>query len=214
MLDFLAEAAVLWGLLAYGRSRPEAEEPAEGEAERSDVNAGSGGGAPQPESRPRGASDAVTVITGAAQRAWAAVSGWFGGAAAPRDRGTSDAPRSGPPRAARSRPAGSPTGGRSGRNLWPSESPYGVPSRGNGGWTPPPDQARAPDSGPSEARGPADREAAASSKPGAPPALVRDPVCGLELPWARSVSLRMGAETLYFCSDTCRALYVRGRSHG
>lgn len=37
--------------------------------------------------------------------------------------------------------------------------------------------------------------------------LVRDPVCGTYLLPDRAIKVGSGAETLYFCSETCRAKY-------
>ena len=39
--------------------------------------------------------------------------------------------------------------------------------------------------------------------------LVRDPVCGTYVSPAKAPVLRMGGETLYFCSDKCRREWER-----
>lgn len=40
--------------------------------------------------------------------------------------------------------------------------------------------------------------------------LVRDPVCGTYLLPDRAIKTGSGADTLYFCSETCRAKYHDG----
>jgi YHS domain-containing protein len=42
--------------------------------------------------------------------------------------------------------------------------------------------------------------------------LVRDPVCGTWVSPGESLGLRAGDTTHYFCSDTCRAKFAKGRS--
>jgi YHS domain-containing protein len=39
--------------------------------------------------------------------------------------------------------------------------------------------------------------------------LQRDPVCGTYVSPAKAPALRIGGETLYFCSDTCRRQWER-----
>lgn len=43
-------------------------------------------------------------------------------------------------------------------------------------------------------------------------AMVRDPVCGLSLPKGRALVEMREGEPVYFCSETCRARYRRGRA--
>ena len=44
-----------------------------------------------------------------------------------------------------------------------------------------------------------------------PVKLVRDPVCGTWVSPRESLGLRSGDTTHYFCSDTCRAKFAKGR---
>jgi YHS domain-containing protein len=41
--------------------------------------------------------------------------------------------------------------------------------------------------------------------------LVRDPICGVHVAEVLAIPLREGAETLHFCSVTCRDKYLGGR---
>jgi YHS domain-containing protein len=240
MIDFLAEAAVLVGLLTYARSRPELEEPAEKESRpgrreessadpRRKAKAADASG-PAPESPASGAAAALDTALGAARRAWTSVTGWFSPAAdgaEPRMSGSSPtSPRR--PQAPSGKPAASQRSAErnrppapTGRTLWGAQTQYGAPARAPE--EAPPRRASTP-APPSSEADPTRRQAqggttagasaAQGSKPGGPPAIVRDPVCGLELPWSRSISLRVGGDTFYFCSDACRALYARGHKDG
>ena len=38
--------------------------------------------------------------------------------------------------------------------------------------------------------------------------IVRDPVCDTYIPQSRAVSMRVGAQTLYFCSEECRRKHL------
>jgi YHS domain-containing protein len=271
MLDFVAEAVVLVGLLTYARTR--GGEPGSADAESKEPEPDSRAQARRPSrgptasQRPASARPAPapaqpaegapkpTVLdeaADAAQKAWGRLSGWISSAVAKaslEQPGVSQTPKS--PSVSEERRPPTPTG----RSLWGDSPRYGagrpasadpsgatpaspsparepaaarpvVPANGSQAKPASPVQSAKPaapvanESAPKEAgpaTAPSPEEPAAQTvraAAGGPPATIRDPVCKLELPWSRAVSLRVGSETLYFCSESCRSVYAKGLEHG
>jgi YHS domain-containing protein len=236
MIEFLAEAVALVGFLTYARGRPESGDAAEREAEPSRQQAADRKTKPQAPAAEAGSPVAKLLdgAAGAAQKAWSVVASWVGG---DRAEASEEPSRSGErPKSSRTAPppSGDSRAARGRRVLWTDPSPYRAPSKPEPEASKPaaprqrvkpqakhtgtngdrPAQARASSTRPASSTEPASSAAPAEElRPGPPPAVVRDPVCGVELPWARSVSLRVEGTTFYFCSDACRAQFVKGRGH-